>query len=198
LPLLLMGAYSPVPFMTPELMDQVKSEILEPVLNGMREEGTPYHGLLYAGLMVDKGKASVVEFNVRFGDPETQPLLRVLDEDLLDLMNKAACGELPERQLRFKNAASIIVVIAAEGYPGSYKKEIPLRNLNNLPDDIICFHAGTIKVNGNYLSNGGRILGITATGENIEHAREKTYDAISDIDSPGTFYRKDIGRSVQE
>lgn len=187
-----MGAYAPVPMMTPEIMEAVQRDVLDPVLEGMRKEGTPYRGLLYAGLMVHNGQIRVVEFNCRFGDPETQALLRLLDEDLLDLMHRAATGRLEKRKLRFLRASAIIVVLAAEGYPDDYNKNLPLENLDaNVPDTIV-FHAGTKRDGDRILSTGGRILGITAIGSSMEEARRKAYERIATIKAPGTFYRKDI------
>lgn len=187
-----MGAYTPVSMMTPDLMKQVQSEVLDRTMDGMQKEGTPYRGLLYAGLMIDDGKPSVVEFNVRFGDPETQPLMMRLDEDLLDLMYRSATGDLENRELKFYNGASIIVVLAAEGYPGTYKKNIPLR-LPDLNDDrTMIFHAGTRLENGRLYSTGGRILGVTARAENLSGARERAYQIIDSIQAESVFYRKDI------
>jgi len=188
-----MGAFTPVRMMTPSVMERVQKEILDPVVRGMKAEGMPYRGLLYAGLMIHNGVPSVVEFNVRFGDPETQALLRLMDEDLLELCMKCASGVLPDRQLKFLNQTSLVVVVAAEGYPDEYKKNIPLKNVDRTEGDIIIFHAGTKKVGHDYFSTGGRILGLTSVGINAEEARKKAYDALKNLEVPGIFYRKDIG-----
>ena len=191
-----MGAYTPVPLMNPEIMEKVQREVLDPVLKGMQSEGTPYRGLLYAGLMIHEGQPRVVEFNVRFGDPETQALLRILDEDLLDLMYLAAADKLPDRPLKFKDEAAIVVVLAADGYPGSYKKNIKINNLDNTERDIMFFHAGTRRSPEGLQSTGGRILGATATGNDLSAAIEAAYRGLKNIDAPDTFYRKDIGRKA--
>ena len=189
-----MGAYLPVKFMTPELMQQVQSEVLDRAMAGMQAEGHPYRGLLYAGLMVHAGQVRVVEFNVRFGDPETQALMRLIDEDLLDLLYKAATGNLPAgSSIKHLDQAALIVVLAAEGYPGSYKKDIPLKNIDSSQGDIIFFHAGTRRDGDRLLSSGGRVLGVTATGSTLSEARKKVYDQLEKYAVEGLFYRKDIG-----
>jgi len=190
-----MGAYAPVPFMTMEVMRRVQTEILDKVMEGMRNEGSPYRGVLYAGLMVDKGTPRVVEFNCRFGDPETQALLPLLDEDLLSLCQASATGSLPCDPLKFKKEAAITIVLAAEGYPGEYKKNIPLPPLKNIDDsrDIIFFHAGTARTQGGIHSIGGRVLNLTATGIDLVQARQRAYSALEKIQVTGLFYRKDIG-----
>ncbi|MDH5656871.1 MAG: phosphoribosylamine--glycine ligase [Spirochaetia bacterium] len=187
-----MGAFAPVSFMTDEVMKKVQEEVLDRVMEGMQKEGHPYRGLLYAGLMVDGGIPRVVEFNVRFGDPETQPLMRLLDEDLLDLSFKAAKGELPDIKLKFKDEAALVVVLAAEGYPDEYKKNILLKDIDRVQGDIIFFHAGTLRDGENLISSGGRILGITATGKDPVQARENVYSFMKNLNIEGTFYRKDI------
>jgi phosphoribosylamine--glycine ligase len=179
--------------MTSEIMDRVRQEILEPAVKGMATEGHPYKGLLYAGLMVKDGVPRVVEFNCRFGDPETQPLMLMLDEDLLDLCYRSATGTLEDRPLKFHSGAAITVVIAADGYPGSYQKDIDLGELSLEEDNPVIFHAGTRKENGRYLSTGGRILNITGRGKDHEEARQKVYEVVERLNVAGVFYRKDIG-----
>lgn len=192
-----MGAFAPTATVTPAIMEQVQAEVLDRTVAGMAKDGTPYHGLLYAGLMVHNGKASVVEFNVRFGDPETQALMRLLDEDLADLCLQSARGELPDRKLRFREGAAVVVVVAAEGYPGDYKKGHALKNVDSFSGDIICFHAGTQRVGGQLTSTGGRILCMTATGEEPAQAARAAYRALEKIEAPGTFYRTDIGTNTR-
>lgn len=195
-----MGAYLPVPFVNADLMKQVQTEVLDRAMAGMRSEGHPYRGLLYAGLMVKGGRARVVEFNVRFGDPETQALLPLLADsvDLLDLLYKCAVGQLPANaRLEFRPGASLVVVVAAEGYPGSYRKEIPLKNIDTAQSDIIFFHAGTRRTSdGSIFSTGGRILGVTALGDDLRAARLKVYETLEKIKTPGVFYRQDIGEKA--
>lgn len=190
-----MGAFTPVSVVTPDIMKQVQEEVLDRAVQGMKADGTPYRGLLYAGLMIDQGRARVVEFNARFGDPETQALMRLLDEDLLDLCEKSALGTLPNRPLKFKPGAALVTVLAAEGYPDEYRKNISLKNLDKAQRDIIIFHAGTRREGDSTLSTGGRILGVTATGKDLTEARSKVYEFMENVAVPGTFYRKDIGVS---
>lgn len=191
-----MGAYTPTPFVCPELMQQVQTEVLDRAVAGMKADGTPYRGLLYAGLMIKDGRARVVEFNVRFGDPETQALMRVLDEDLAELALQAASGHLPDRPLRFLPGAALVVVVAAEGYPDQYQKDIELKGIDNLSGDIITFHAGTRREGSRLLSAGGRILGVTAIGPDLVAARNQVYAMLKSIRAEGVFYRKDIGEKA--
>ena len=192
-----MGAYAPVPMVTPEIMETIQREVLDPVVRGMNEEGTPYRGLLYAGLMIDGSTVNVVEFNCRFGDPETQPLMRLLDEDLADLLYRAATGNLEDRPLRFKKESAMVVVVAAEGYPGKYRNGIDLSHLYDIdPGKTLIFHAGTEKENGSLRSKGGRILGITAGGKDIGEARALVYQTVEKITRDGLIFRKDIGERV--
>lgn len=188
-----MGAYLPVPLANEEVLRRVKTEVLDRALAGMRAEGTPYRGLLYAGLMIQRGIPRVVEFNCRFGDPETQAVLRLVDEDLLLLLAASASGHLPDRPVKFKNESSICVVVAADGYPGDYRKSV---SIPSVPEDngVLVFHAGTARRENGLVSTGGRVLGVTATGTDLAEARQRAYDAIASAGPmPGLFYRKDIG-----
>jgi phosphoribosylamine--glycine ligase len=187
-----MGAYAPVDFVDDAVMERVQRQILDRVIAGMNHRGTPYRGLLYAGLMIENGEPSVVEFNVRFGDPETQPLMLLLDEDLLDLSYKSATGRLPNRTVKFKDASALVIVLAASGYPDEYVKNIPLKNIDNPHEDIFIFHAGTRRESGVCYSTGGRILGVTAIGKNLSEARKKGYGVVREVQVPETFYRSDI------
>jgi phosphoribosylamine--glycine ligase len=192
-----MGAYCPAPVATPAVMEQVQREVLDPVVAGMKAAGHPYRGLLYAGLMIENDRARVVEFNVRFGDPETQALLRLLDEDLGELMWTAAAGSFsPDRRLRFRSGAAIVVVLAAEGYPDAYRKNIPLKGIDSQEGDIIIFHAGSRREGTEILSSGGRVLGVTAAAESFTAARELAYAGLKNISAPGLFFRKDIGEKA--
>ncbi len=191
-----MGAFAPTAAATPAVMRLVQEKILDRVMAGMAAEGTPYRGLLYAGLMIHEGQPSVVEFNVRFGDPETQALLRLLDEDLASLCLAAASGSLPDRPLRFLPGAAAVVVLAAQGYPEDYLRDIPLKNVDMNLGDIILFHAGTRRTDSGWASTGGRILGATALGSDPGEAARKAYRALERIEAPGTFYRRDIGMRV--
>lgn len=191
-----MGAYAPAPIVTPELMQVIQLEVLDRVITGMKAEGHPFRGLLYAGLMIEHGRVRVVEFNVRFGDPETQPLMRLLEDDLLELMLESARGSLQRDHLRFSTDAAMVVVLAAEGYPGEYKRDIILENLDSADENVILFHAGTRSEQDKVFSTGGRILGVTGVGSQLRLARSAIYAALPAICVPGTFYRKDIGEKA--
>jgi len=193
-----MGSVTPVEYIDSSLMDYIQKEIFDRTIDGFKKLNISYKGILYAGLMIHNHSAKVVEFNCRFGDPEIQALLPLLDEDLLDLCFHAASGTLSKNKshISFKNLSSMTVVVAAEGYPKSYKKEIDLTNfLKNIPEDLIVFHAGTEynPETRQYYSNGGRILNITATGNTIDEVRNKIYPFLDQNPIPNTFYRKDIG-----
>jgi len=188
-----MGAYQPVPFVTHDLLKKINDRILQPTIQGMAREGRPYRGLLYMGLMIVNDEPFVIEYNVRFGDPETQALMPVVAEDLLPLLYEAAAGTLPDRPVQIKNQASLTVVVAAEGYPGEYPRNLELKNIDRMEGDIIFFHAGTVRSGDGCRSSGGRILNVTALGKDLVEARERAYGALADLDCPGTFYRQDIG-----
>ncbi|WCL49077.1 phosphoribosylamine--glycine ligase [Leptospira sp. GIMC2001] len=192
-----MGAYCPAPIATSSVIQIVEKDIVAPILQVLKDKGKPYVGILYVGLMINaKGLPSVVEFNCRFGDPETQAVLQLLEDDLLELTWKAANGQLSSQQsLRISEGSSSIVVLAAEGYPNDYKKDITL----NIPipeySGTKVFHAGTKRSsNGNITSTGGRILGITTKSKTLKDSIDKTYSFLNTFSIPFTFYRKDIGR----
>ncbi len=189
-----MGAYSPAPVITDALQARILDEIVEPAIRGMAACGTPYRGVLYTGLMIVDGDPFVVEFNVRFGDPETQPLLVRLDEDLLPLLDSAAQGCLEDRPLSIISDAAVCVVMAAEGYPGPYRKGLPIEGLEHASrDQTWVFHAGTACQEDQITTNGGRVLGVTARGASVATAIERAYHTISGITWPGVQYRRDIG-----
>lgn len=188
-----MGAYSPAPVVTAEIEEQVMREIVEPTAKAMLAEGRPFRGVLFAGLMIKDGKAKLLEHNVRFGDPECQGLMARLDSDLLDAVIKACEGRLSEVQLKWRPEAALTVVMAANGYPGSYKKGTPIRNLDKVTTAKV-FHAGTSRASsGEVVANGGRVLGITAIGKDVAEAQAKAYQAVAEIDWEDAYYRKDIG-----
>ncbi len=190
-----MGAYSPAPVITDALQARILDEIVEPAIRGMAARGTPYRGVLYTGLMIVDGDPFVVEFNVRFGDPETQPLLVRLNEDLLPLLDRAAQGCLEDRSLSITSDAAVCVVMAAEGYPGAYQKGFPIEGLDRASneDQTWVFHAGTTCQEDQVTTNGGRVLGVTARGASVATAIERAYRTISGISWPGVQYRRDIG-----
>ena len=193
-----MGAYSPAHFMTEALEQQIIEDIIEPTIKGMAAEGCPFTGVLFAGLMIKDGKATLLEHNVRFGDPECQALMMRLEGDLVDILQAAAQGRLDEvkDQVSWSDNPSLCVVMAAEGYPGSYQKNTVISGINsaNAVDGAYVFHAGTAKDDdGNIMSVGGRVLGVTASAETIAKAQEQTYKAVDQITWPEGFCRRDIG-----
>ena len=193
-----MGAYSPAPILDQAMQDRVMDEIAIPIIRGMAERGTPYRGVLYVGLMISpEGDPRVVEFNCRFGDPECQVIMARMKGEILPLMLACATGGLKDckRPERWSDPA-VCVVMASNGYPGKPETGTVIRGIEHaesLGDDIIVFHAGTIERGGEIVANGGRVLGVTATGPTIEDAIERAYEAVSNIDWPGGFYRRDIG-----
>jgi phosphoribosylamine--glycine ligase len=189
-----MGAYSPAPVVTDAMMDKITREILVPVVDGMNRNGTPYNGVLYAGVMITAGGPRVLEFNVRFGDPETQPILMRLKSDLLEIMLAVCDGRLDEVTLRWDPRPAVCVVIAAGGYPGEYERG---KIITGIPEaeqleDVVVFHAGTAAKNGNIVTNGGRVLGVTAMGQTIAKAKAKAYEAVDKIKFDGAYCRRDI------
>ncbi len=190
-----MGAYSPAPVMTAEVEARAMDQIVKPCLAEMARRGAPYQGVLYAGLMIKDGAPRLVEYNVRFGDPECQVLMMRLGSDLLPVLQACAEGRLSEVTLNWRPEPAMTVVLAAEGYPGSYAKGEVIGGLGDAAadPDVEVFHAGTKAEGQDVLSNGGRVLNVTARGNTIADAREKAYAAIDKIDWPGSFHRKDIG-----
>lgn len=190
-----MGAYSPAPFATPELMDNVIEKILIPTVHTMRKNGTEFRGVLYAGLMLTPQGPKVLEFNVRLGDPEAQAILMRLKTDMYDVLVAAADGKLKDLpELEWDPRSSVCVVMASEGYPGSFTKGHPIRGLNDadaLPDTKV-FHAGTALQKGEVVNNGGRVLGVTALGNDLSEAKRKAYEAVRRIRWQGAWCRKDI------
>jgi len=190
-----MGAYAPTPVVTPEIYEKVKSEIFTPIFAGLKQKGNPYRGLLYAGLMIDKLKnPKVVEFNVRFGDPETQCLMLLLENDLLQIMWECATSKLTVKELNFKDGFATVVVLAANGYPNSYKKFIPLNLKESADKNIFVFHAGTKRTNSGLVSSGGRILGITSFANSLQESVKNCYRYLTENPISDTFYRKDIAK----
>jgi len=189
-----MGAYTPVPAVDAALMERVAEEILEPVARGMVAEGTPYRGLLYAGLMLTADGPKVVEFNVRFGDPECQPLVLAMDSDLLPLLAATARGELEAAEApAFHDGATLCVVLVSGGYPGPYDKGLAIEGVPADTDGVVVFHAGTRRGEGGVLRTaGGRVLGVTARGRDVAAARDRAYAVVEQIAWPGVAWRTDI------
>ena len=190
-----MGAYSPAPVFTKEVEKEVLEKIVRPTARALSLAGTPYSGVLYIGLMITKDGPKLIEYNVRFGDPECQVLMLRMVDDLLTLMLATANGELDKSSVRWRDQVAITVVYANKGYPGAYKSGSEIRGIEkaNLVDGTIVFHAGTKKDGGKLTANGGRVLNVTSIGETVTEARERAYQAIELIDWPEGFYRSDIG-----
>ncbi|MGY3437343.1 MULTISPECIES: phosphoribosylamine--glycine ligase [unclassified Marinovum] len=190
-----MGAYSPAPVLSDAIAQQALDEIVKPTLAEMANRGTPYQGVLYVGLMIKDGRARLVEYNARFGDPECQVLMLRLGAQALDLLHAAAEERLDTAQVTWADDHAITVVMAANGYPGSYEKGSVIKGLDALPEDSsnMVFHAGTTAKDGAITSSGGRVLNVTARGATLQEARERAYKMVEAIDWPEGFYRKDIG-----
>ena len=189
-----MGSYSPSLVFNDALMQQLRKEILEPTLAGFQADGLDFRGVLFIGLMIGKDGPKVIEFNNRFGDPETQSVLMRLDTDLLDVFEAVCDDRLAEIELKWKPQTACCVVAASGGYPGSYEKGKVITGLDDVDEDIVVFHAGTaFDADGNIVTSGGRVLGVTALGETHDEAREKAYDNIEKIAFEGMQYRKEIG-----
>lgn len=190
-----MGAYSPAPVVTATLEKQVMEKIMIPTVRGMAQEGRPYKGVLYAGLMIKGGRARVVEFNCRFGDPEAQPLLMRLKSDLVDVIEAVLDETLDRVRLDIDSRPTVCVVMASGGYPGSYEKGKIIRGLPKAAkqDSVVVFHAGTALKNKKTVTAGGRVLGVTSIGKDLDDAISKAYETAAMIKWPGSFYRTDIG-----
>jgi phosphoribosylamine--glycine ligase len=190
-----MGAYSPAPVFTKEIQTQVNQEMIEPTLKAMRDLGTPYQGILYAGVMIKDNKAKLVEYNVRFGDPECQVLMLRLKSDIVELMLGTINGNINEIKADWANNHAATVVMASIGYPNEYKKGTEIKNLELAENEggIKIFHAGTELKDEKILANGGRVLSISGSGNDLKSALNDIYSAIDKIDWPESTYRKDIG-----
>lgn len=189
-----MGAYSPAPVITKELESVVMDAIMRPTIEGLRSEGIKYKGILYAGLMIDKGNPYVLEFNCRLGDPETQPVLLRLDSDITEILMAITDEKLSEVDIQWRDESAVCVVLASGGYPGKFEKGKIISGLDDAKkmDDVVVFHAGTTFNNNDIVTNGGRVLGVTALGSSIKTAKDRAYEAIKKIRFEGMHYRKDI------
>jgi len=188
-----MGAYAPAPVVTLPLMERLDKEIFQPFLKGIQEEGFDYRGIIYFGLMITPNGPQVLEFNVRFGDPETQVVLPLLETDLVDVLMAVAEKRLAESLVEWKRKSSLCVVLASAGYPGSYEKGKVIKGLSIKPGEAKVFHAGTQARGADLVTSGGRVLGVTALGDSLEAARDKAYKAVGKIAYEGKTFRKDIG-----
>ncbi|WP_170363130.1 phosphoribosylamine--glycine ligase [Ruegeria arenilitoris] len=190
-----MGAYSPAPVLSSEIEERAMEQIVRPTMAEMARRGTPFQGVLYAGLMIKDGQPRLVEYNVRFGDPECQVLMMRLGAQALDLMHAAAEGRLDEARVNWADDHALTVVMAAQGYPGAYEKGSVINGLDDLPEDSshMVFHAGTKAQDGQIVASGGRVLNVTARGATLQEARDNAYAMVEAIDWPGGFHRRDIG-----
>ena len=193
-----MGAYSPAPVVDKYLHDRIMQEVMIPTVRGMAAEGRPYKGVLYAGLMIDRDKIKVLEFNGRFGDPEAQPLLMRLKNDIVPIMEAVIDERLDQCRLEIDDRATVCVVMAAGGYPGKYQKGLPISGLEKAARmrDVMVFHAGTALKEKRIVASGGRVLGVTALGKSVSEAIDKAYQAVSKITWKAVQYRKDIGQKA--
>jgi len=192
-----MGAYAPAPLGTGKMMERVRRNILEPALEGLSQLGSPFQGVLYAGLMVSGGEPRVLEFNARLGDPETQVVLPLLKTDLVELLLAVTEHRLDQATVEWHGRAAVCVVVAAEGYPGAIQTGMPIHGLEQegSEDDLMIFHAGTARSSSSdaIVTAGGRVLGITGIGENLAAARTRAYAGVKGIQFEGMQYRNDIG-----
>lgn len=193
-----MGAYSPAPVVTRGIHDRVMSEVMQPTVDGMAAEGRTYRGVLYAGLMIDGEKIRTLEFNARFGDPECQPLLMRMKSDIVPILLAVAEGDLGNSGIEWHDQAAVCVVMAAQGYPGGYRKGDEISGLEEAAkiEDLVVFHAGTSVKEGKTLTAGGRVLGVTALGSTVKEAIDLAYRGVSVISWQGVHFRHDIGRKA--
>ena len=193
-----MGAYSPTPIVSPEVAEEILEDILKPVIAGMAFEGTPYVGVLYVGLMLTDLGPRVIEFNVRFGDPETQVVLPRMKSDIVPILQACCAGTLDKVTLEHDDGACVSVVMASGGYPGAYEKGKVISGIEDAESEtgVIVFHAGTSNSGGDLLTNGGRVLDVTAVGDDLAGTIEKAYAAVSKINFEGAHNRKDIGQKA--
>lgn len=191
-----MGAYTPAPVLDDAMQKRIMDEVINPTVEAMAKEGKPYKGVLFAGLMIGEEGPKVIEFNCRFGDPECQPIMARLKSDALEMLLASAQGNLDKLKLKWDPRAAMTVVLAAEGYPGRYAKGTPINGVEDADaiEDVMVFHAGTaLDDDGQLVSNGGRVLGVTALGDTVEDAQKLAYKAVDTIDWPKGFCRRDIG-----
>ena len=184
---------------TKELAKRIMAEIIKPTLDGMEAENRLYKGCLYAGLMITPdGQPKVLEFNCRFGDPELQPLVLLMESDIVPILMAIAEGRLIQEEIKWREGAAVCVVMASGGYPGSYKTGFEIKGLDEVSkmEDVVVFHAGTRKENGKIVTAGGRVIGPTATGKDIPAAIKRVYEAVAKISWPGEHHRTDIGRKA--
>lgn len=193
-----MGAYSPAPVVTPEIHEKAMHEVMRRTVDGMATEGRPYRGVLYAGLMIDGNSVKTLEFNARFGDPECQPLLMRMKSDIVPILLAVADGDISGIEIEWHDMAAVCVVMAAAGYPGDYPKGDRISGLDTAGkiDDLVVFHAGTGEKDGDFITNGGRVLGVTGRGVTVAEAIKKAYEGVAAISWQGVQFRTDIGKKA--
>ena len=193
-----MGAYSPAPIITPKLKQEIMNSIMIPTVKAMAKEGRPYKGILYAGLMITKDGPRALEFNCRFGDPETQPIMMRLRNDLVDVLSAAVDGKLSKIKLNCDNRFALCVVMSSKGYPEDYQKCKEIKGIDEAAKlkEVVVFHAGTAIIDNTLVTAGGRVLGVTAMGVGVKRTINKAYEAVSKIKWEGVHYRKDIGEKA--
>ena len=191
-----MGAYAPAPVGSPEIIEKAMEKVMKPLVAAMAAEGKPYRGVLYAGLMVKDNDIKVLEFNARFGDPETQAVLPLLDSDIIDITEAINHGTLDQQEIQWKDGYAVCVVMSAKGYPAAPVKGDEIFGLEKDQPDTFVFHAGTKKENGVFVTNGGRVLGVTALDSDLKAAIDKAYRRVDTIDFKECHYRKDIGQKA--
>ena len=193
-----MGAYSPAPVITGRLQQKVMDEVMTPIVKGMADAGRPFKGTLYAGLMIDGEEIKVLEFNARLGDPEAQPILMRMKTDLVPVLEAIVDERLDQVSIQWDERPAVCVVMASHGYPGSYQKGMEITGLNDVEslNNVEVFHAGTALKDGQVVTSGGRVLGVTALGSDIEEAIGSSYNVVSRIKWEGVYFRKDIGQKA--
>jgi phosphoribosylamine--glycine ligase len=192
-----MGAYAPTPIFTAEMLHDAVEQVLKPAVNGLHSEGTPFVGVLYAGLMLTANGIRVLEFNCRFGDPETQVLLPLLETDLFEIAEACVNGNLSDVNIRWKDGAAVCVVLASKGYPENVETGKPI-TIEELPNDMVCFHAGTKTEAGKLITSAGRVFGLTVRQNDIENAAKRVYSNVDKVSFEGMQYRKDIAYRALE
>lgn len=188
-----MGTYAPLPHMDSTMVERIIEEIVQPTAKAMVEEEVPFEGILYTGLMLTKSGPKVIEYNARFGDPETQVVLPLLETDLLEILIASLSGELENVEVKWKDKSAVCVIMSSDGYPGPYEKGQVIKGLDNVTYPTIVFHAGTTAKDGEIITNGGRVLGITSIGDHLKEARELAYQSVEKVSFIGAHYRTDIG-----
>lgn len=188
-----MGAYAPAPLVTTHMLNEIEKTIIKPTLGAMQKEGHPYKGLLYFGLMITDGKPYILEYNCRFGDPETEAVLPLLVTDLVPLLEASIDGTLSRHSISLNPGAAMDVVLASGGYPGAYEKNFEISGLEQVSTEVLIFHAGTARKDGKLVTSGGRVLNVVGLGRDLKEAKEAAYEAIKKIRFKNMYYRRDIG-----